>query len=384
MAPEIALSLCECLAENSLVLDPMCGSGTVVRTASEKGHRAVGFDLDPLAILMTAVYTTPLDPNELHNSAEEVRAQAETLDPDDILLPWIDQDNETREYVEYWFAQPQRTDLRRLSSVLRGREGPVADALRLVLSRLIVTKERGASLARDASHSRPHRVRLENDFPVLPEFIRSAARLTKRLHNQPPPGNVLVRAGDARRLSCVPADSVDAVITSPPYLNALDYIRGHRLSLVWLGHRVADLRTVRGSSIGTERYADPNADIALAEKLTADLVAACQLPSRERGMLHRYTLDMLATAQELYRVLVPNGKVVLVVGNSCLRGVFVENALLVTAAAQNAGFSVMSREERELPPNRRYLPPPSSCKVSTLEKRMRTESVLTFIKPLTA
>jgi hypothetical protein len=34
-------------------------------------------------------------------------------------------------------------------------------------------------------------------------------------------------------------------------------MRGHRLSLVWLGYRLADLRRIRSDSIGAER--GPNA-----------------------------------------------------------------------------------------------------------------------------
>jgi DNA modification methylase len=54
-------------------------------------------------------------------------------------------------------------------------------------------------------------------------------------------------------------NSVDAVLTSPPYLNAIDYMRGHRMSLVWLGHSLTELRHIRSNSIGAERgsaYAD--------------------------------------------------------------------------------------------------------------------------------
>ena len=52
MAPEIAFNALEGLPEDSLVLDPMAGSGTVLRTISEFGFRGVGIDIDPLSVLM--------------------------------------------------------------------------------------------------------------------------------------------------------------------------------------------------------------------------------------------------------------------------------------------------------------------------------------------
>src|SRR3546814_15491996 len=61
MAPELALASLGKLRANSIVLDPMAGSGTVLRQALALGHRAIGFDMDPLAVLMSRVLTSPVD-----------------------------------------------------------------------------------------------------------------------------------------------------------------------------------------------------------------------------------------------------------------------------------------------------------------------------------
>jgi DNA modification methylase len=401
MAPEIALEEVASLRPGSLVLDPMAGSGTVVRVAAERGHRALGFDLDPLAVLMAKVWTTPIDVEDLRAVAQGVVKQLKERTCAEVSLPWIDDDQETREFVDYWFAEAQRADLRRLSAGLRQVSGPIGDVLRIGLSRIIITKDRGASLARDVSHSRPHRVRLDNDFPVIEEFKRSVARLAQRLEEQPPPGNVIVDVGDARHLSAIETSSIDAVITSPPYLNAIDYLRGHRLALVWLGHRVGGLRALRSASIGAECRPDPGADLDLARELAAPLGPLDQLPRSDRRMIDRYVLDLHTTLLELRRVLRPGGKAVLVVGNSCIRGVFIRNARVVVAVAERVGFDLVKETERALPPNRRYLPPPpresSEYRVQSaesgrtetpysalgLEKRMRSETVLTFRRPAT-
>ncbi len=78
---------------------------------------------------------------------------------------------ETREFVGYWFAPEQAEDLSRIARVLINRPR-TDDPLRVALSRMIVTKEMGASLARDTSHNRPHRVADENDFDVFDEFVK--------------------------------------------------------------------------------------------------------------------------------------------------------------------------------------------------------------------
>ena len=47
--------------------------------------------------------------------------------------------------------------------------------------------------------------------------------------------------------------SVDLIVTSPPYANAIDYMRAHKFSLVWLGQPIANLSHLRGKYIGAER-----------------------------------------------------------------------------------------------------------------------------------
>jgi hypothetical protein len=259
-------------------------------------------------------------------------------------------------------------------------EGPIGEALQLVLSKIVVTKDRGASLARDVSHSRPRRVPRDAGFDVWAGFLRAARRLAFSLAAQPPPGNVTVARGDARDLRGVLPTSVDAVVTSPPYLNAIDYLRGHRLALVWLGYRVGDLRAIRATSIGAERAPENGADAAQAADLKRALGAIEHLPGRVSRMVDRYLLDMAATLEEVHRVLRPGSRAVFVVGNCSLRGIFVENAAAVRYAAERCGFTVVGAHERELPPNRRYLPPPAVAPGSDLAKRLRTETVLTCLR----
>lgn len=381
MAPEIALRASEALPKGSVVLDPMAGSGTVLRCASEHRHRVLGFDLDPLAVLMAKVWNTPVDSEELRENAREMVERAEALPHHKISLPWIDDDKETREFVDYWFGEKQRQDLRALSLLLSSAHGDVADALRIALSRIIVSKEPRASLARDTSHSRPHKVLRESNFNAMEGFVRSANWLAQRLGEQPPPGGVIVRVGDARRLAQIASCSVDAIISSPPYLNAIDYMRGHRLSLVWLGYCLSDLRSTRSNSIGSERKPDDSSDLAAAEQLTSVIDPLGRFSSRLRNMVRRYAVDMLSVVGEIQRVLRPGTKATLAVGNSCLGGSFVESALLTSTAAQMVGLKLEHRVERPLPPSRRYLPPPAKEQSSGLDSRMRTETVLTFRKP---
>lgn len=381
MSSDIALKQLEGLSAHTVVLDPMMGSGTVLRTAVDCGFRAIGRDVDPLAVLIARVWTTPIDTRNLRTYAVQLIQDTNNLQVDDVILPWIDNDPETSIFIDYWFGERQKADLRKLSYLIQAIQGPEGDAFRIALSRIIITKNNGASLARDVSHSRPHRVMLENTFPVMDGFLRSVRYVAKQLEDHPSPDRADTCQEDARNLVSIANSSIDVVITSPPYLNAIDYLRGHRLSLVWLGYSLNELRAIRVGSIGAERAPDAHVDTRLADEIIDQMHLGERLPQRERRMIKRYILDLAALLSEIRRVLRPEGKAVFVVGNSCLRSVFVRNAQAVSLLAERLGFQHIGEdEERELPPNRRYLPPPHASGHSDLKKRMRTETVLTFSK----
>lgn len=384
MAPDVALEKLGELPTTGVVLDPMVGSGTVLREATGLGHQAIGFDLDPLAVLMTRVWTMPIDDALINEVADRVFHRLAGIAATDVSLPWIDDDSETKTFVEFWFAERQRSDLRRIAYVLdqlsRESETPdeslAVDLFKIAFSRLVITKDKGASLARDVSHSRPHKVAETNDFNVPMMFIRSLKTVQKRLRDAPPATGATVGFGDARSLRDVEDGTVDAVLTSPPYLNAIDYMRGHRLSLVWLGHRLADLRTIRSTSIGSERAPEHVEEAPELDAMRSAMGAIDQLPRKFGSMITRYVQDIRRIVLEIARVLKAGARATFVVGNSCLRGVFIRNSDAVAAAARHAELSLIGETERPLPIRSRYLPMTSE----PLGKRMRTESVLTFAR----
>lgn len=382
MAPELALERIKKLSTGSIVLDPMAGSGTVLRQAANAGFQAIGFDMDPLAVLMSRVATTPCDVDCLDELAEKIVDEADSYDGRTIYLDWIDEDSETKKFVEYWFASPQRLALRKLAAVFtydrKIKSFPAErDALMLAMSRIIVTKEQRASLARDTSRSRPHKVTDENDFDVFLEFIKSAKRLKSILKEEPPVGLVSVEIGDARKMQSLNDGAVDAVITSPPYLNAIDYLRGHKMSLVWMGYSAPMIRDIRSRSIGAERGPDSDEECEIISSVLEGIGKIDKLPNRHQRMIKRYACDLYSLMKEVSRVLREKGQATFVVGNSCLRNVFIRNSGGVAKAAEMNGLHLVEETERELPASSRSLPMLDDSE-NALSKRMRTESVMIF------
>jgi predicted regulator of Ras-like GTPase activity (Roadblock/LC7/MglB family) len=291
------------------------------------------------------------------------------------------QDAETIKFAEYWFAPQQRKDLARVANVIdRVEDDSQRRAFQIALSRIIVTKSPRASLAADTSHSRPHRVATESSYDVFAGFQQSVEGLKRRLEKRTVIGDVSVNRGDARKLG-LPECAIDQVITSPPYLNAIDYMRGHKMSLIWLGYDIPTLRKIRSNSIGAERALDVGASGRVAEMVARIHATAATPESLPIATITRYAHDLELFAREVARVTKVGGEVVAVVGNSTLRGNYIRNDEIVQMALEQAGLIFADRTERDLPENRRYLPIGAPDSKSSMAKRMRKEIVLTVRKP---
>jgi len=378
MAPEIALSGLENLPKDYTVLDPMSGSGMVLGTAAKLGLSAIGYDLDPLACLVSRVTGTKIDDEKARKACYTLLTVCGQIDADVVTLPWVDE--ETQNYMDFWFAPKQQAQLKVLSQCLVNQpfisNKKLLDVLKVAVSRLIVTKEPKASLARDTAHSRPHRTILQNDFDVLGALPKSLEHVLRALDAERIRIDVKAYRGDARRIGRVRDATVDSIVTSPPYLNAIDYMRGHRLSLVWLGYSVAHLRSVRSRSVGAEIVDNCEIDEEIQnffEKLHDDV------DQKKRKMLRRYYRDLRGLTNEAYRVLKPGRRATYVIGDSRIKGHEIANSELLKLAAQKVGFEIVEQTVRDIPENRRYMPL-SNSEGTTLAKRMRTEHVLVFEK----
>lgn len=374
MAPELALRrLRRVTGQTKTVLDPMMGSGTIPVLAAHRGHRAVGFDIDPLALVIARTWGRPLDAENFVQAAVEIAGEAAR----NRSTTFEANDSETADFIDYWFDEQANVKLSALAAAIRQRDSNVQDALWCAFSRLIITKDASVSRARDISHSRPHRVRDKTTIDPIERFP-TAARVVARRHralgqSRPEPSHLRLEQADARRLP-LDDESIDMTMTSPPYLTAIDYLRGHRMTLVWMGYSLAELRRVRAESIGAERGVWEKSDVDRV--LRGVLVGSAT--TRAKAVLRRYAGDLDRLFAEQARVLRNEGQLTLVVGDATLFGTPVRVARLVTQIARRNGFRVTSRRTRPLPDGRRYLPPPMSGPSTTLDRRMRAETALTF------
>lgn len=387
MAPGIALDVLANTKKKIRILDPMMGSGTVIAVARSKGHQAFGVDIDPLAVLIAKVWSTVVNVEDVRRRAADVLVRARGIF---ASLPLRDayplrSDPQTRRFIRYWFDGYARRQLTALSiAITHVRDNAIRNTLWCGFSRLIITKQAGASLAMDLSHSRPHKY---FDYaPVKPfhKFLPAVNRVVENCIGRNCTGRgpaPCIHEGDARSLP-LSDDTVDLVLTSPPYLNAIDYLRCSKFSLVWMGYSIIKLRHLRSNSVGTEigKYSDP--DNQEIQDILTELRPSPKLAPRDEAALMRYIDDMRRAVREVARVLTPGGRVVYVVGENTVRGTQIRTAVIISALAGNSGLKFHKRQSRMLPANRRYLPPPSKRgNTNALNIRIRREVILSFKKP---
>ena len=387
MAPEIVWDELPDRTRRFCVLDPMAGSGTTLVAAKLRGHTVIGYDRDPLAVLIARAWLADCDPADVETKASEILKRARSLARDLLVSEAYPNaaDDETKEFVRYWFDATNRIQLTALSRCISRMHDPsLSDLMWCAFSRLIITKTSGVSRAMDVSHGKPHRSYNKAPINAFDHFERAVRQVTKALpfHNAEDclsPASVTL--GDARHLP-LKNSSVDVVITSPPYLNAIDYLRGHKLSLIWMKHSISEIRTIRATNVGTEVGTKRAKGDESTDRITRMMCPLDAVSSRHAGMLRQYVHDMRAVLSEIDRVLRTGGKAVLVVGNCNIRQTFVENSKCIEGIADELGMVVGQIRKRPLPDDRRYLPPPKSLHAGkALQKRMREEVILTLLKP---
>ncbi|HEY73150.1 MAG: hypothetical protein B6I35_12040 [Anaerolineaceae bacterium 4572_32.2] len=396
-----------------IVLDPMMGSGTTVVEAYLSGRQGIGFDIDPLALLVARVKVTPLDLERVAQLGSKVLSQARMAVverrhnlEERLANHW---DAKTRKFVNYWFARETQIHLLALVAEIEQIEDrALRDFFELAFSAIIITKSGGVSLAFDLAHTRPHRAKVvytqEGDIVLGHDLVDSLSSrvkfLTKTLRspleefekrfkqnltglqtlgvkaNQPE-----ISFGNAQSLP-LNEGAVDLIVTSPPYAaNAIDYMRAHKFSLVWMGYQINNLSQKRGEYIGGEAvtgidYEELPDEAAM---VVADIVSVDEKKGR---VLHRYYLEMTRTLREMFRVLKPGKAALTVVGSSTMRGKDTSTHTCLAAIGQAIGFDVPKIGVRYLDRDRRMMPAGSRVDLeSQIQQRMHEEYVIGFYKP---
>lgn len=249
--PVTARRLVEAFAKpGETVLDPFCGSGTILCEAMLAGRAAVGVDLNPIAVMLARAKTYPHAPDKteaLVAAAKEVAAYADERRKAKAGARKRLPDEDVASFDMHVLLE--------LASLRDGIERNAPPATRpelsLVLSSILVkvSKKKG-----DTSLESGEPKRIAAGYPAK-LFVKRAEDLARRfdaftaLLPKPFPKARVVQ-DDAAALTKVDDKSVDAIITSPPYVATYDYLAHHELRMRWLG---LDERDLADKELGARR-----------------------------------------------------------------------------------------------------------------------------------
>ncbi len=382
--PQLPRVFIETLTEpKEIVLDPMAGSGTTLVEAAIHGRHGIGFDLDPLAVKIGRMKTQSLNVSTVWEAskriikhAEKIRASVRTAKQ----LLESSYPSEALEFFRYWFKPETMYELVGLAGGVKGlKDHSLRNFFEVVFSSVIITKSGGVSLARDLAHSRPHRVSDKEPRGAIESFSGKVVKALQALEEiQSFPGSVSVVRSDSRYLPLAD-ESVHLIVTSPPYANAIDYVRAHKFSLIWLGHAPSALTSLRREYIGAEINAEvPDLPSPTAKEAIKAVATKDPLKGRVLG---KYFTDISFTISEMYRVLKSGRACIIVVGSSTMRGIEVKTALALSELGTRAGFMLAGLKARTIDRDKRLMPISRTSSYSGIEARMHEEHVIALYKP---
>lgn len=325
MHPDTAARLIARLsATGQTVLDPFCGSGTVLVEARRAGRRGLGYDVNPLSRELSWLKTLGPDDDWLSALSDEAARVAAHADE-----RRRNKAGATQRYGEIdreQFAPHVLLELDGLRDGIKRTENPELErALFLVLSALLTkVSQRSGDSGAVVSEKRvapgfPSRFFLKKTS----ELCRQLAAYRDSLPAAAPRASCTL--GDARKLPGLAARSVTLVVSSPPYPGVYDYLAHHDDRLRWLGLSTRDFEKLE---MGSRR------------ELSVESFGPA---------LARWERDLGATLAALSRALTAEGRVVLLIADSTLAGKPLYAERVVEKAAPAAGLELLARASQARP-----------------------------------
>lgn len=375
----------ELTAPGDTVYDPMIGSGTTLVEAVLSERNAIGTDIDKLALMISRMKTTPINIFEAKMLVNSVLKKAvgfyEKRDKIDSYIT-SHYSEKAREFFSYWFLPDTIRELAALIREVKAIEDPdLRNLFKVIFSSIIVTKNGGVSLARDLAHSRPHKV---NDKKIKSAFEAFNQRAEKAIASlftiQDRNTSVQLIRSDVKTLPLAD-DSVDLIVTSPPYANAIDYMRAHKFSLIWFGEEPDDLSMIRKRYIGAELKEEIQP--LPSETAMKSVAEVGKLDEYKASILAKYFREMYMAISEMHRVLKPGRACIIVVGSSTMKGYDVMTHTGLAELAESAGFKLIDVKAREIDRDRRMMAISNKTTRFGIEARMHEEYVIAAVKKRT-
>lgn len=347
LLPNIPLFFLNCgLAQRgSTVMDPFCGTGTVLLESLLSGKNFIGADANPLARKIASVKTTRIAAETLSANYARILRRVGRSAPVKFQ-PVVD--------VDHWYSKGTSLALAKLlGSIRKTKNAEVRQFFEVCFS----------SAARRLSNADPRLsvpVRLKS-VPRAQRAISAVRRVREvfekivqtniaRIEKLPPAqaSACLAIFDDARTIGAdMNASSLplaELIITSPPYVGAQKYIRASSLSIGWLGLAPdAQLRPLERLNIGREHYALSEV-LNLGEPVVPEAAPLLRSIRKEDPLrahiASNYLTEMDVALRSACKGLQQGGHLVLVVGDNSIRGRAFRTSLYLRLLVERIGLKL--------------------------------------------
>ncbi|MEM4271992.1 MAG: hypothetical protein QXH30_00200 [Candidatus Bilamarchaeaceae archaeon] len=313
-APQIAWHFIDEFRADS-VFDPFVGVGTTLLASKERGIRSIGIDVSPLAVFVSRVKCADYSLQDIEDAKAALRsAFQERKEPS---FAWDFELFSPRKF----FSRRAYNDICHLRERAEEIENEKAGAL-FLLALLSILPQVGFFI-KDGGVLREEKSK--RAMPVKDAFRRKMKQIISDLESSPIVGPAPeVRLADARDFS---EGEADAFITSPPYLNNIDYSKVYGLELSLLEMDKDAGRRMRERAVRSFITKEPHGKEVPPE--AAD--AAARLP-----LAGEYFADMERVLQNLYKISKRGG--VFVVGNAMVHEQHIAVDEILMKIAERVGF----------------------------------------------
>ncbi len=315
--------------QGQVVLDPFCGSGTTLVEARLLGFNAIGVDVNGLSSLLSKVKSTPLSDAE----QQEISGFIKQIDADQTA--WSKQrphiEVKQIEGLDHWFQHNVAEEITHILNRINVLDNEnVRDFLRIVLSSIIVKVSNQESDTRFVAKNK----NIEDGF-VFKQFIGKAKEYYTRIVEFSECANkelsLTVLNADSRYLTMLADESVDIIITSPPYANTYDYYLYHKFRKRWLD---IDVKYAQNNEIGSRRE-----------------YSSLKKPAEQ------WTADLRKCFEEMYRLLKPDSLAFIVIGDSVIKKQLIKIDEVIKGFVGEIGFEVCNIISTDLSEHSRMFNP---------------------------
>jgi DNA modification methylase len=377
--PTFFFSIPEICPPNGVILDPFCGSGTVLLESLIHPlykRNAYGVEINPLGRLIAKVKTTPLEEDILE---KRINHLLELIKKSDNIRDSFPES----EKIKFWFSKRAIQDLSKLKYLIEeeGRNDDYKDFFWVCFSSIIRKVSKADPFIpppvllnirkyRNSPDKRKFLLKFlkQAENPGVMGLFKNAVERNferiKSLNKVEEIKNGEIKAqliwDDVRHIKLgklgkkgeliksdakvLPSNSVDLVLTSPPYLTAQKYIRTQSLELLWLGMvSENEVSHLEKEIIGSERVSLKEANFAdgIGVESIDNLIRwTSSIAPQRAAIVFKYFFEMKKAISEIHRVLKSEAYAILVVGNNKVLGRNIETYKLLIDLAALSGFKL--------------------------------------------